>query len=645
MDASRPGFTRRLALAALLVAVACALGLAPRVAQAREYSIDAVDIDLTVNADGSIGIVEDRTFNFDGSFNGVYWDIATEAPLKRTSNADPAVTNLSVEDLTSGGGEFQQSDSGTPGSYEVTDYSYYTRVKIYTPHEDERATVRISYTMMNVVNAWADTGELYWKFVSDGWDVPSNNVTCRVHLPVAAGDVVTAGDNVRAWGHGPLDASLAFDGDDIVYTVPGVGTSEYAEARVTFPVSWLTGMVPSSISQLPAIMDEEQQWADDANARREAARRSIATGTVVGVATVAGIVALVVLFTLRYNRRHKARFSDPYFRDVPSSDHPAVLAALWEGGKVPGEAFTATLMKLTDDGVIGLSLVKDEKGREKDYQIERGNRVPTDDIDDAAMKLMFDVVAPRGKDRRWRDAPAGGYTTLRFSDVKRAAKKAPETYSEALNEWSSEVSGRCEARGFFDDAGFTGRAPLMVLSILLAVLGCIAGLVLLDMEAYLRGIGVLVANLAACIVACMLAVRLRPMSAEAIELKAQLAALRKWLQEFTLLKEAVPRDVALWDRLLVMAVVLGVADRVVEQLRMVAPEVLESPYFYSYYWYHSYGHLGSPATAFTTSYESAHHVSTAAMASSSSSSGGGFGGGFSGGGDGGGGGGGGGGAF
>lgn len=84
------------------------------------------------------------------------------------------------------------------------------------------------------------------------------------------------------------------------------------------------------------------------------------------------------------------------------------------------------------------------------------------------------------------------------------------------------------------------------------------------------------------------------MSAEAVELKARLSALRKWLQEFTLLKEAVPRDVALWDRLLVMAVVLGVADRVVEQLRMVAPEVLENPYFYSYYWYHSYGSLGSP---------------------------------------------------
>ena len=183
MDTSRTGITRRLALVALAAMVALLLALAPRAAEAREYSIDAVNIDLTVNTDGSIGVVEDRTFNFDGSFNGVYWDIATRGPALSTSDEDPQVTALAVEDLTRGGGEFSQSDEGTPGTYEVTEYSSFTRVKIYTPHEDERATVRISYTMANVVNAWADTGELYWKFVSDGWDVSSNNVTCRVICP------------------------------------------------------------------------------------------------------------------------------------------------------------------------------------------------------------------------------------------------------------------------------------------------------------------------------------------------------------------------------------------------------------------------------------------------------------------------------
>ena len=89
MDTSRTGIPRRLALVALAAMAALLLALAPRAAEAREYSIDAVNIDLTVNTDGSIGVVEDRTFNFDGSFNGVYWDIATRGPALSTSDEDP----------------------------------------------------------------------------------------------------------------------------------------------------------------------------------------------------------------------------------------------------------------------------------------------------------------------------------------------------------------------------------------------------------------------------------------------------------------------------------------------------------------------------------------------------------------------------
>ncbi len=66
--------------------------------------------------------------------------------------------DLSVEDLNQSWGTFSEAYSGDPGTYEVSDYYSFTRVKIYTPHEDERARVRISYTMNNVVNAWADTG-------------------------------------------------------------------------------------------------------------------------------------------------------------------------------------------------------------------------------------------------------------------------------------------------------------------------------------------------------------------------------------------------------------------------------------------------------------------------------------------------------
>jgi uncharacterized membrane protein len=84
-----------------------------------------------------------------------------------------------------------------------------------------------------------------------------------------------------------------------------------------------------------------------------------------------------------------------------------------------------------------------------------------------------------------------------------------------------------------------------------------------------------------------------------------------------------------------MAVVLGVADEVIKQLKMIAPEMLESSAMAPTYGWYYVGPHGRPYESFNSSYESAHHVSSAALAASESSSGGGGGGGFSGGGGGG----------
>ena len=101
----------------------------------------------------------------------------------------------------------------------------------------------------------------------------------------------------------------------------------------------------------------------------------------------------------------------------------------------------------------------------------------------------------------------------------------------------------------------------------------------------------------------------------------------------------------LWNRLLVMAVVLGVSEEVISQLKMAAPQLLQSSAMASTYGWFYGGGPSMPMRSFSDAASKAHSVSTAALASSSDSSGGGGGGGFSGGGGGGFGGGGGGGAF
>ena len=123
---------------------------------------------------------------------------------------------------------------------------------------------------------------------------------------------------------------------------------------------------------------------------------------------------------------------------------------------------------------------------------------------------------------------------------------------------------------------------------------------------------------------------------EGAELRARCVALKRWFEDFTRLGEAAPGDVVLWNKLLVLAVALGVSDRVLEELAAATPREFEDDYVGGYYypawwWVRSHGSLGSPANTLNT----VSPLSLAQIASSSDSSGGGFGGGFSGGGGGG----------
>ena len=645
----------------MVAAALLALFIAPASALAREYSISSVDIDATVLEDGTLRVEESRTFDFDGEFHGVYWDIPTGY---NESNGKDVTVDIVSAGESSGSGEevFSESFSEADGTYEVSDYSSTKRLKIFSAHEDESATFTIVYEAEGIVTRWDDVAELYWKFVSDGWDVMSQNVTCRLHLPVAAGESVVGGDNVRAWGHGPLDGDVAFDGDDMVFTVPGVGTDEYAEMRVTFPTAWVSDLAPTSGDKLSSILSEEQQWADEANSRREAARTAEGAAKGLGVAAAVVTAVAAIAAKRKHDRFVAPKFQDPYFRDVPTADHPAVLGALYNGGAVEPELLTATLMRLTDQGVIRLDKAKrTKKGvfgnkTEDDYLVTKlkdsadpGYVAPVS-ADDAAAAQKIDKAACR---LIFKDVAGGSNKPgdkLLFSRFERMAKDDPEDFDDAWKRWSGVVEGRYTKRFQADALPRKGMATLILLGILdivLAVVEFLALLVVLDSDlAWCLGVPALL--LAVGIPSLIEGATMKEMNREAIEVGAQLEALRRWLREFTRLGEAVPEDVVLWNRLLVMAVVLGVADEVIEQLRVALPNLMDDPYFSPCYgWcYSGYGYGGRPPReAFTRSVDSAHHVSTAALAASSDSSGGGGGGGFSGGGGGGFGGGGGGGAF
>lgn len=634
---------RALSLPALIALVVFAATFAfPHVAHADTYALPSVHVQAQVMENGDLFVTEARTFKFEDSVNGVYWDI----PLAQNEQGAPSsITVLSVHELDDAPEneaearraaqpmrEVPSANAGDSDAYTVESQGDSLRLKVFLPREDgDETTVWVSYMIEGAVMAWPDTAELYWQFIGSEWEEDAEDVRLDVTFAGAAEGTpaITGSDgtNLRAWGHGPLDGEVSLDVADpadphVTLTAPTVHAGQFAEARIAFPADWVPGLAPSGDPRLDGILSEETRWAEEANAQREGARQVAFAGT--ATLTIAPAILLGVVIYLRKTKyaSPKPVFGETYFRDLPSNDHPAVLSALVHDGSVQDCAFIATLMKLTDDRVIKIShrthseerLFGKGKKKVEEYSIELAARERTaDPIDLAAIDLYFGPDAKNG------------------DEVRFGAFQNQESAGEYMQSFKDQVLAELERRNLTNLAPDTFRYAPAALAALF-VFGCIAFAIFTDGV----NLPLIILGGALAIAAAVIAERTKVHSPEAVELLNRCQALERWLEDFTNLDEAVPDDLILWNKMLVLAVAFGVSDEVLRQLADAVPVDLREDengmyYYPSYWWYYSHGSLHSPMSEMHDAYQ----ATVAELASSSDSSAGGFGGGFSGGGGGG----------
>lgn len=634
---------RALLLPALTTLVAFAATFAfPHAAHADTYALPSVHIQAQVMENGGLFVTEARTFAFEDTVNGVYWDI----PLAQNEQGAPSsITVFSVHELDDAPEneaearraaqpmrEVPSANAGDSDAYTVESQGDSLRLKVFLPREDgDETTVWVSYMIEGAIMAWPDTAELYWQFIGSEWEEDAENVHLDVTFAGAAQGTPAAtgasGANLRAWGHGPLDGEVSLNtaepGDPhVTLEAPVVRAGQFAEVRATFPIDWVPGLAPSGESRFESVLSEEAAWAEEANAQREGARQVAFTGT--AVLTVAPAIMLGVVVYLRKTRyaSPKPVFDETYFRDLPSNDHPAVLSALVYSGAVQDCAFVATLMKLTDDRVIKIKHemrtedrflgLGEKKVEEYSIELVARERI-TDPIDLAAIDLYFGPGAKNG------------------DEVRFGAFQNQESAGEYMQSFKDQVLAELERRNLTNLAPDTFRYAPAALAALF-VFGCIAFAIFTDGV----NLPLIILGGALAIAAAVIAERTNVHSPEAVELLNRCQALERWLEDFTNLDEAVPDDLILWNKMLVLAVAFGVSDEVLRQLADAVPvdrRVDENGMYYypSYWWYYSHGSLHSPMSEMHDAYQ----ATVAELASSSDSSAGGFGGGFSGGGGGG----------
>lgn len=537
---------RPLYLVALIAIVLAAFSVAApsALAEERTFSIEEIHVVATVLPNGLVDVREFVTYEFRG--------------------ADSQPFRVGSRDFVKGSTSVSQAPDG-----EITHVSVYKdgeplEVLVATqnliewdiyPARSGRHTYELRYSLANAVTIGSDVAEFYRQWV--GPTSPSvNKWSAEISVPGGSTDV-------RVWAHGPLDGTIyPEDPGAIAQIAQGSRSGEFIETRVAIPVNRFT-FPPGERELLPDILAEEQAWADEANAKRQAVidaenRRARVEE---GLNWAIGPILLWAAggFYLIWNRwgRDPKKPADIgyYWREVPN-DPPAVAQAFLSWGTVAADGYSATVLDLARRGYMRIEEVLIPRKLRKDTIDHRFIRL-NDPTGDQLTKFERDTLAWMFK-----------YAPIITQDE--LVKQNRKHQSAAANFWKTfqgSVASDLKGRNYTQ----TGKGWAFFWHFLI-----VAGLfgiafIALKNEAW---IAMLLAAIGALVLIPM-ALLHRARTVAGARRLAEWTGLRQFMKDFSRLDEAPVGHLALWEHYLVAAVALGVADELIKGLTVQFPELMD----------------------------------------------------------------------
>ena len=179
------------ALGIALVALAAAAGPAAAQEGSSDWVIDSFDSDITVDADGTMHVVEMIKVDFRNSpHHGIFRVIPVRYPLAGDDvqldlpegrRADQYERAIEIDDVN--------VTSTAPANLVIDRPSRVEGAALSMRIGDEDRTVtgpqtyEISYRVAGALNAFEAHDELFWNVTGNEWEVPIRDTTVRVHAP------------------------------------------------------------------------------------------------------------------------------------------------------------------------------------------------------------------------------------------------------------------------------------------------------------------------------------------------------------------------------------------------------------------------------------------------------------------------------
>lgn len=594
-------------------------------AEAQSFEIINYDVLVEIQRDGSAYFTESVTYDFEGDWNGVLFNLDI-SEIESPTDVRVSMQAEGQQDAF----PFSLSNSGEPGTFQLENTGEFLNFTVYNPMSDEVQTVHYQYRLPEIITNYNDTAELNRRVIGTGWDQQLNDVDVTILLPQA----VEEGE-LRAWAHGDLSGTVFPENNDTVRIALDQNPSNtFVEAHVIFP-TYVTAENPNVVAEdkLDEILAQERALAEGKERQRQI---GLIAGLVLGI--FGPVFAVAAFMWIRKKRRQtipQPAHIPTHLYELPADITPAVMKKAVYAKEPGSEEITATVMDLVRKGYLrieedGPQEKKGLFGKAESSYVLYQLKEPGEELlhhETRLLRWFIDVVGD-GEKVALRD----------FENIGSTGKRAVR-FRHYRETWQHEVGQEAHELHKVYQASYGGKATaLVVFSFILNIAFFIGSLILIGV------LGVpwwlLLLPLAGILVSIILAiylVRHPALTYEGDRARKEWDSFANMLRNVGNFSMREVGSIVLWDHFLVYAIALGEADKVMKQLQMEFPqEELQTSYFGGYYYnpYLFYGAMNQSVSR-----------GIASSTPSSSSNAGGFGGGFSGGSSGGSGGGSGGGAF
>lgn len=542
------------------------------------YTIPLINEDIYLQNDGSIHVVEKIHYSFQGTFHGINRYI----PL----NGSQQLTNVNV------------TTEGAYNTFQVLDVNSTKDIKVYLysdaaktqPINGGDVTVTISYDLFNVMKFFNDVAELQYQLVPDKWQVDIGQVVANIHTSSSQG--------VQYWLNPPYyNKSAVWQGNTLTLTSDTVPSGDYYEVRMALPRDQFAATPSHGViinqNGLAQMQQIQNDYQNSLNFR---------TNLYYLISVLFFLALFVPLFVYyRYGREPKIDYQAEYERDIPTDDPPAIVNAICGPGfsKKIGEpdmdGFKATIMDLINRKYLTMENEPLEDKDKEGYGLVGSMYLKYNTKKDSSGLKSFEKDVINFLTQYEDD---DGLISLdAISDnlsVRESAKSFRDTYMNWRDNIKNSFLNDDEMNKFFNKKGDSYLKIFGIIALIAAVI--VFFLTITDGIPAARI--ALVMSIVLGVVAIISLILPQKIGGQwttyGEEYDAKWRNFKKYIQDFSLMKEYPPESIVIWNKYLVYATALGAADAVRKAMELNLPkDELDGSNLFMFHYYGGYLLLGS----------------------------------------------------